>query len=387
MKSREENFYAFDARPSAKPSASHSEQVSVRFDFAHILRGIAALLVLVSHFAGVFWDYNPDIMDLIGTPRIAALPQLDVVISSLAKVKLILGQFGVGTFFVLSGFVISFSIMRESRKTFLIRRTMRIYPTYILGFLLMMAALWIASQLTERPFKYTADHLAIHTLILLRGIVGYARIDGISWTLEIELVFYVFMVALGTRLMRTGMRALVLGVLIILAVSLPLIVLKTHGFVGLQVSCGLMLASGIAYAMHANGQIASEALWTFQILLAAILSVVWGLISSLLGISVQWVFGYLLGMAVFAVCYRFCRTRRIDSRVLNHLADISYPLYVVHGLLGYAVMYWVVTRTGSVYGSIAAAFFVSYALAYGLHRLAEQPCIVLSRRWTAVKRA
>ena len=373
--------------PQAKSGLPQPDRASLRFDFAHILRGIAAVLVLVSHFVGVFWDHNPEIMDLIGVPRMKALPPLDFVVSAIVKVKLIFGQFGVGMFFILSGFVISFSITRESRKTFLIRRAMRIYPTYILGFLLMMAALWIAAQLTETPFKYTADHLATHTLILVRGVVGYARIDGISWTLEVELVFYLFMVAFGTRLLQNGLIALVVAISIVLVVSLPLIILKTHGFVGLQVSCGLMLASGIAYAMHVNGRITSKALWILQLVIGAVLSFVWGLIWSLLNISIQWLFGYLLGMAVFAVCYHFWRHRKVNSRVLNHLADISYPLYVVHGLLGYAVMYGVVTRTDSVYGLIAAAFLVSYLLAYGLHRLVEQPCIVLSRRWTAKNRS
>ncbi|MEQ1648136.1 MAG: acyltransferase [Hyphomicrobiaceae bacterium] len=354
-----------------------------RFDFAHILRGLAALSVVISHFVGVFWAVNPGIMDHIGLPRIASLPPLDPIMSVVVDYRLVFGQFGVGVFFVLSGFVISLAIEREDRRTFLIRRLMRVYPAYIVGFLLVMAGLWLAASLTGQPFQYSMSHILAHTLILVRGIVGYLRIDGISWTLEVELVFYAIMLVYGRDILKNGLAGVTRSVLFILGISLTMIVFRIKGFVAMQISCGLMLASGLVYALHVSKRIDDRQLIQTQAILAGLLFFVWLAIKFRLQMPLQWLAGYLLGMAAFAGCYWWYRDRRIGSRVLHHLADISYPLYVVHGLLGYAVMYWVVVQTPSPYLAIAGASFAMYLVALALHLMIEQPFIRWSRRLTA----
>jgi peptidoglycan/LPS O-acetylase OafA/YrhL len=351
-----------------------------RFDFVHSLRGIAAISVVISHYLGVFWNANQEITDLIGVPRLKESVILDPLISIFAALSLIVGQFGVGIFFVLSGFVIFLAVERESRISFFIRRILRIYPVYIVGFLVTMGVLWGSAQLVGLPFKYSHEHVAIHALILVRGLTNFPRIDGISWTLEVELGFYFFIVIFGRAVLKCGLTGVFISLIAVLAVSLSFIVFwRNQGFFGVQVSCGLLLGSGVVYALHVRNRITTQALIFSQVVIVVTVCLVWVAISFALNLSIQWLFGYLLGMAIFATCYHLLRYRKISSSWLNFFGDISYPLYVVHGLFGYTVMYWVLIRTGFVYGAIIAAFVAACLVAYVLHLLVERTFVRLSR--------
>jgi peptidoglycan/LPS O-acetylase OafA/YrhL len=214
--------------------------------------------------------------------------------------------------------------------------------------------------------------------------MGYARIDGISWTLEVELYFYLFMAAAGPALLKSGARGIVLCVLGLLVASVPMVLSRGRWFIGMQVSSGLMLVSGVAYAMFVLNRIQARPLVLLQAGILVALSGVWVLIHHRQGLSLQWLVGYHVAMAVFAVCFAYWRDKRI-GRVLNHFADISYPLYVVHGLFGYTIMYGIVVSTGSVLAAIAGAFLSAWAAAWMVHRLVEDPAQRISRRLTAAR--
>jgi peptidoglycan/LPS O-acetylase OafA/YrhL len=68
------------------------------------------------------------------------------------------------------------------------------------------------------------------------------------------------------------------------------------------------------------------------------------------------------------------------GRWLDRLAEISYPLYLVHATLGYIVIRAVYLGTGSLYLGIAIAFTVVLALAALLHRYVERPGNEIGRR-------
>jgi peptidoglycan/LPS O-acetylase OafA/YrhL len=88
---------------------------------------------------------------------------------------------------------------------------------------------------------------------------------------------------------------------------------------------------------------------------------------------------YLLMVIVFVSA--FVLRHRIPAwRWPTRLAAISYPLYVVHGLSGYAIMV-VVTRFGwPPFFAFAAAITYSLATATALHLLVEEPTRRLAGR-------
>src|SRR5581483_12200850 len=75
------------------------------------------------------------------------------------------------------------------------------------------------------------------------------------------------------------------------------------------------------------------------------------------------------------------RARFRPHRLLDAMAAISYPLYVVHALIGYVVI-----RIGIDLGlGYAASFLIAFALAIvmatALHLLVERPMMRAGRRF------
>src|SRR6187431_393733 len=82
-----------------------------RVSFAHLLRGIAAASVLSHHYLNMIWEKPQSIGALIAQPALPVLvnnvPHLHIFDFGLPGFW---GHFGVALFFLISGFVIPFSV-------------------------------------------------------------------------------------------------------------------------------------------------------------------------------------------------------------------------------------------------------------------------------------
>jgi peptidoglycan/LPS O-acetylase OafA/YrhL len=89
---------------------------------------------------------------------------------------------------------------------------------------------------------------------------------------------------------------------------------------------------------------------------------------------------YAYALALFALCYALRAWFR-PTRLLDLAAAVSYPLYLVHSLVGfslmtYAILAWHVPYAVAVLGAFAAAL----ALAWALHRTVERASIAAGRQ-------
>lgn len=64
-------------------------------------------------------------------------------------------------------------------------------PTYMIGFTITLLALAAAGLFFDRPWPYTIQEVLIHYGPGLRDVLHYRSIDGIIWTLEIEIKYYI----------------------------------------------------------------------------------------------------------------------------------------------------------------------------------------------------
>src|SRR5690606_19355370 len=122
------------------------------FENLDALRFLAAFSVFVFHF---FRDVNGL------EPELQEYRIFDIVLSITDK-----GSLGVNFFFVLSGFLITYLILHETKykghfslKNFLIRRTLRIWPLYFIVILIgfVIFPLLISNYYTvHEPLMYVA---------------------------------------------------------------------------------------------------------------------------------------------------------------------------------------------------------------------------------------
>jgi peptidoglycan/LPS O-acetylase OafA/YrhL len=146
---------------------------STRFLNLDALRGISALLVIWQHVSELF----------ILNKTIAAR---GTFFSDIAE-TVDFGRIGVMCFFLISGFVIPYSLNRNAVapvKTFFIRRFFRLYPTYWVS---LIAAVALSIFLFKADF-FLYPFLA--NITMAQGLFGFANIQAVYWTLTVEFLFY-----------------------------------------------------------------------------------------------------------------------------------------------------------------------------------------------------
>ena len=124
------------------------------------------------------------------------------------------GSRGVELFFVISGFMLGLpfarhSLLREKQVSiahYFLRRLTRLEPPYLCNLVVLAAAIMIHEYKTssELVAHFLATALYIHELIYQR----VSTINGVTWTLEIEIQFYLIVpiLALVYRLRPASLR-------------------------------------------------------------------------------------------------------------------------------------------------------------------------------------
>lgn len=160
------------------------------------LRGLAALLVVGYH-------YTTRYQELFGHP--APL-----------RLSLPLGHYGVQLFFVISGFVIFMTLERtQDWRDFLVSRFARLFPAYWVAVLLTWLVVWRFS-LPGREVPASAMWI---NLTMLQGWLHAPHVDGVYWTLTVELAFYAMVLCLHALRLLPRLPLVVAGWLCAMLVS------------------------------------------------------------------------------------------------------------------------------------------------------------------------
>jgi peptidoglycan/LPS O-acetylase OafA/YrhL len=216
------------------PSAEIQVSTGKRIEFAHLLRGVAAGSVVLFHFAYLIWQ-RPDIIGAL-----ISFPSLNSLVDRASfrglpdfGLSLFWGHFGVALFFLISGFVIPFSMSSLSRAGFATGRILRIWPTYLVGLLVAVACIALNAALSGSAFPYTLGEVLTNALIIPRWPSLTKSIDGIVWSLEIEIFFYGFCILAATWLRLLDLRVFLFSIFAIPAAYAAIRVLSAN-FVSLD---------------------------------------------------------------------------------------------------------------------------------------------------------
>ncbi|HEY0180497.1 MAG TPA: acyltransferase [Dokdonella sp.] len=361
----------------ARTAAARPRIAGARLRELDALRGIAALLVVCLHVVQLYAGLGGD----------AARGRW---LYDLAQ-GLDCGRVGVVTFFLISGFVIPFSIRASDDAPltgFVIRRFFRIFPAYWLS---VPLGAWAVYRLSGRPFG-TGELLA--NLLLLQDALGVAPAQGVYWTLSIELVFYALCVALALAgslrdPVRVGLLAAALlgaHTLAVYAIWLGAPLSQPPVFAALHLSlmlCGTLYRSCLL-ERAATPPFARRLLVALLLYLLVLfpLAAVWAR-----GAYANYVVADALGVALFVAGTTVARVR---TRLTDRLGAISYPVYLFHLVVACALLAWLQRQApGSAWRTqplgvyVVAVVLMTVPIAALVHRWIEQPCIAFGRRCAA----
>jgi exopolysaccharide production protein ExoZ len=308
------------------------------------LRGLAALGVVLCHFGY----------------QLTAYPKLSFFLK--------LGQSGVFVFFLISGFIIVYSLNKSNYESkqffkFLLKRSIRIDPSYFATILLTIALLEFLNYLPSFKGNRTIlipGQLIAHIFYAV-PFTKYHFYNHVFWTLSVEFQFYLL---IGILYFLSDNRIFKLSFLVFF--SLTCLIPFSNSYY-LVFNYAPIFATGISLVNYYQNRT-----WSNAILPLLLLSLV----------------EYKFGAPIFILLILSCVAIlffTIAIKPLKLLGDISYSLYLTHSLvstvfLGIEKRLDVKTAENQLL-SVFVELPVAILFAYLFYRIIEKPSSDLSKRF------
>ncbi|RZK39747.1 MAG: acyltransferase [Hymenobacter sp.] len=322
-----------------------------------LLRGIAALSVGIYHFTG------------------AVLPKLhvDVVGAIFSR-----GYLGVEVFFVISGFVIPYSLLGKGYTpkrffTYIFKRIVRINPPAYLAMFLVLGLWYLRDYYVAHQVKYTAElsiGQIVNNLLFTVPFTNYKWVIGIFWTLAIEFQFYIFIGLTFNHLFKNNRIFFFVGAFLLLALLQYYIkeyeILKSdENFFRF----GSLFAMGGLVLFRKQQWISTFLYLTLLLLFAGICYYQIGFYFAMVGVATSLAIEYV----------------SIENAATQFLGKISYSFYLVHALVGNIceIIFIKFIPIGPVINRVllqAACLAMAIVGAYLFYLLVERPFMKLASR-------
>jgi peptidoglycan/LPS O-acetylase OafA/YrhL len=313
------------------------------------MRALAAVSVMSYHYTHRFPQlYNPGVKPLFTNWN------LDYI--------------AISTFFMISGFVIFMTLERSARlRDFVLSRLLRLYPMYVLAIAITFTAMHI----------FGPENRAVGWKTVLRNLTlfqnwlgdGGRNVDGVYWTIGVEVNFYVLIsLAFLFGWLRGRNLGITIGVWLALSYYLeshwgewvPGSMYWTRGFDTWWSQCFI---SGICcYLVYKNNGRYTK--WTAAGHLGSI-----ALVLALRNVPMA------ILLASLILIMNLASTRRVpvlSSSILAKLGVCTYALYLLHQNLGYTLMLHLQPHTGYWF-ALGCAYTMAIGLALAGTHLWEEP--------------
>lgn len=350
-----------------------------RFRSLDLLRAVAVCLVVYCHLVGI-WLHQHDIHS------VTAAVFEGFAVDPLA-VALNVGNLGVVIFFLVSGFIVTHTGFAESPRQYAIKRLLRIYPMLTAAVLVSAALFTVGLQPLSTGDGTSVDPVSLLTNMSLANYLMTPRVVlvDVGWTLIIEVLFYTLLFV-ALPLLRRATSPAILGELAVVAAVMASAQLGGPSYALLAVDVGYLpalLLGQVVWAVRSR----RIPLWAGSALgVVAVSEYVW---AGLPGMGRQpTVYHYnltlALGFAVFLAAL-LAESKLRPIPLIGYLADRSYSLYLLHGLLAVALMNVLYPVIGYP-SALVVGLAVTVSAAHASHRWVERPAMRLARRMTSTKR-
>jgi peptidoglycan/LPS O-acetylase OafA/YrhL len=339
------------------------------------LRGLAAISVVLFHLSG---NLKAELAELF--PDF-----VNLVISY--------GYLGVPVFFVISGFVISLSIGSKSITkgyfgSFVLRRSIRLDPTYWVSILIALLLLLFKEYYTGEVINFPSITNILFHMFYLQDVFAISpQISVIYWTLCLEVqlyLFYILSLWLAQKISTfnfSNSNQLHHFIILFLGVGS---LLADYNLIRIPIS-GLFISSWHYFLM---GVLVSNAVRKLPN--AGYILLFW-LTLEIMFQSTVFIKAYsIAGILSCATIYILWRNEMLNkvltSTPFQFLGKISYTLYLLHPDIGWKVIS--VGKSlfhGNLTPVIAGMLFllgitVSIFAAYILHLVVEKPTLILCNK-------
>jgi len=274
------------------------------------------------------------------------------------------GKYGVNLFFIISGFVICWTLSKTVRPLdFIWSRFSRLYPVY-----------WcclIITFITVLFFGLPGREVSLIDFILnfsmLQQHIGFKHVDGVYWTLTLELSFYFWMLLLFTFKQMDNLEYyfifwVVIAKLLILSESYvgPIWQIKRL-FIVEYIE---FFAVGICY-YKINNKIHTVKTYLLFIICTLVVFFFYEISTALIFLSFYLIF-YLLITG---------NLKFLAVKPLIFLGSISYSLYLLHQNIGYIIINTFYKNDWSSWLGILLSIIFSILLATLLTKFIETPSL------------
>jgi peptidoglycan/LPS O-acetylase OafA/YrhL len=285
---------------------------------------------------------------------------------------------GVTIFFVISGFILPYSLWRggyvnKDYGRFILKRIARLDPPYFVSIAASLAIAYMATLVPVYrgvPFAVSGSQLLLHIGYLIPFFKA-PWIIPVYWTLAIEFQYYVILglvfpwILSGNRLLFTAFVAVCV---VSQCVSFNSVFLPMHW--------PLFLMGIVVFRYKAHIISPSEALaWTAAFACWMVVASVIGAPDDLVTIAPQAVVGAISALSIMYLAW--------GNSLTVFFADISYSLYLVHLPVGGRIVNLGARYATNPFSSVLVALAAvggSIACAYPLYRWVEKPSQRLAGR-------
>jgi peptidoglycan/LPS O-acetylase OafA/YrhL len=325
-----------------------SDQNKTHVPVLESLRGFAALSVCLFHFVvtTIGLTDNAYIKSIFGT-----------------------GKYGVQMFFVISGFILPWSMYHGRYQIknffqFVWKRILRLEPPYLVSIGLVLGMLFLREKMIgpNDHIQLSVKQVVLHFGYLIPFFQNqYQWLNNVYWTLAVEFQYYLFIALLFLPLMSSK-------ALMRYAVYAIMIAASFWGTVDFLPFWLPIFALGILLFLKTIKQIRIE-----EYIIVSIIMFV------LTAMRLPWECSLFVLFAVLPLLF----FQQWTSKAGNFLGKISYSIYLTHGVTGATVINVIshhISHPLAKVGLVLLGVAVSIAAAYLMYWVVEKPSKQLSSK-------
>lgn len=329
--------------------------IKERFYEIDLFRFIAAIGVVFFHYT--FRGYAADEMSILSFP----------VLGEIFKY----GYLGVNLFFIISGFVILLTAQNRNIIEFIVSRITRLYPAFWIGVTLTALVTLIIGG-TRYHIELT-QYLA--NLSMISGYFGIKAVDGVYWTLLVELKFYFLIIILLFFNQIKNIKYYLFAWLIISLLSLYINIPSKIEFFLLTKWSSYFIAGAFFYLIRKDG---FSLLYLAGIFLSYYISIkhaYWRIHG--LNEHYQTEFSPFIVIGIISVFYIIMflvsikKTKLLNKKTMLHFGILTYPLYLIHQNIGFMLFNYF-GNDNNKYILLLITIFIMILLAYIISKYYEK---------------